>query len=479
MKKIYPCLLTIFLLVCANAWTQQKYWIYFNTQVEKRLDAQVEGIKQYGIEPIVVSHWLSAASAYLDADQKKTLLHLKEVDRIQHISRKLRVLGSALTDSIQLDRALDQINANAIVDSGLTGKGVKIGVIDGGFYHANKDGALAQIIDNQQVKGYKNYIETGITDPYSGPRKNNDHHGTIVWTAIAGRLDKRIKGLASNATFYLARTDQADKEYRGEEDYWVAALEWMHSQGVRLVNSSVGYSNGYDDPAEDYHPLDVDGESSAITQAARVASEDKGMLIVVSAGNDGNNVFQVISLPGDAKGVLTVGATNYYDWSKAGYSSIGPSKLPHVKPDVSCYASSGTSFSAPIMTGLAACIMEADPGLTNVEIIDLITRSAHLYEHPNNYIGYGVPDAEKIIADLSTGHIEKTAALKIMTSSSTVSLDLDRQNVVAFHKLDDITVLSQQRLPVVKGKVTVVRQEGVAVTTVATPGKTWEIHWIE
>ena len=477
MKRTYISFITIFFLVSINAWAQQKYWIYFNTQDENPFDAQIEEIGHHGVKPIVISRWLFAVSAYLDDHQKKAISQLRGIDRIKGIDKNIRVFGTGSMDSVQFSRALDQIHAGSVIQSGLSGKGVKIGIIDGGFYQADKDASLSQLVDNRRVAGYKNFIETGTSDPYVGPRKNNDYHGTAVWKAIAGRTNKKISGLATGATFYLARTDQADKEYRGEEDYWVEALEWMHSQGVRLVNSSVGYSNGYDDPTENYLPVDVDGKSSAITQAARIASEEKGMLIVISAGNDGSNAFQVISVPADAKGVLTVGATGYHDWRKAGYSSIGPQTLNHIKPDISCYASSGTSFSAPVITGLAACMMEAKPELSNLEIKDLVIQSAHLYDYPNNYVGHGVPDAKKIMAILSLDEVKKVTSFEIMTSTSSVSVDYEGLNIVAFHKSDSTTVFSQERLSAVKGKVTVNRQEGIAFTTIATPGKVWEIHW--
>ncbi len=479
MKKTHLVLHIIFLLLCANTWSQQKYWIYFNTQVENDTDRYVEVIKNHKIEPVVVSRWLQAVSALLNEEEKEALLKRPEVNSIQPVNQRLKILAATSVDSIRFGRALRQINAEVIVKSGLTGKGVKIGIIDGGFYKAQREVMLSGIINGEQVYGYRNYIERDVTDPYAGPGKNNDYHGTVVWKAIAGHHDKRMNGLAHNAVFYLARTDQADKEYRGEEDYWVAALEWMHSQGVRLVNSSVGYSNGYDNPEENYHPVDVDGESSAITRAARIASEEKGMLIVVSAGNDGHNQFRVISVPGDAPGVLTVGATNYYQWDKAGYSSVGPHKLSHIKPDVSCYASSGTSFSAPVITGIAACIMEANPELSNIEVADIIIRSAHLYDHPNNYIGYGVPDAKGVMALLNGNTSEKLSSVELKSDTDTIILNYSGENITAFHKLDYKTVLQQERLTAEDGKIIVMRKQSAIFTTVATPNKVWEIKWKE
>ena len=52
----------------------------------------------------------------------------------------------------------------------------------------------------------------------------------------------------------------------------------------------------------------------------------------------------------------------------------------------------GTSFSAPIICGLAACLWQAYPHKTASEIIQYIRLSGNNYEHPDNIYGYGLPD---------------------------------------------------------------------------------------
>ena len=59
----------------------------------------------------------------------------------------------------QLGFALEQINGQAIIDAGLTGKGVKIGIIDGGFLRADKSESLKSLFENNQVAGYKDYLD--------------------------------------------------------------------------------------------------------------------------------------------------------------------------------------------------------------------------------------------------------------------------------------------------------------------------------
>ncbi|MEL7005081.1 MAG: S8 family serine peptidase, partial [Bacteroidota bacterium] len=281
----------------------------------------------------------------------------------------------------------------------------------------------------------------------------------------------------TEADYYLARTDQGDREYRGEEDYWVAALEWMYDKGVRLVNSSVGYSNGYDDPSEDYERAQVDGESSAITKVAAIAAKEKGMILVIAAGNDGNKDFEIISVPADAEGVISVGASGFRQWNKAGYSAIGAEHMDDIKPEVACYSFSGTSFSAPVITGLVACIWQAYPDLTNKEVIDYIKESSHLYNAPNNYLGYGVPNAKRILKLIKD---QKTKAKfdQLITLEETVSIEfLGETNIIAFHKKDDRIVIKQQSIDSKRGVAVIKKFEGAKRTTVATPDRVVEIYW--
>jgi subtilisin family serine protease len=138
--------------------------------------------------------------------------------------------------------------------------------------------------------------------------------------------------------------------------------------------------------------------------------DKKGILIIVSAGNEGDDrSWRIISTPADAQGVLAIGATNAKLWNRIGYSSIGPESLPYLKPNVSCFSLYGTSLSAPVITGFAACVMQANPKLTNKQVMELIEKSSHLYPYGNNYVGYGVPQASRAIALLKNQPLPATA----------------------------------------------------------------------
>lgn len=489
MKKIWLNIAFILLLATTSS-AQQKYWIYFKDKKNTTMSAPdkdyydidvnqvyVDSLSKLSCTIIQRSKWLNAVTSKLSKEQQQAISHLGFVKKIKPVNQNLKVL-SLHNGGFDMKIALKQVNADTLIKAGLFGKGVKIGIIDGGFLGAHEDERLLPIIKNKGYLGYRNFIEKDVRNPFTGTKKYGDDHGTAVW-ALTGGYDagsNKYYGVATESQYYLARTDQGDKEYRGEEDHWIAALEWMHDQGVRLINSSLGYSNGYDNPKENYAPDDVDGQSAAITQAATIAAKKKNMILVISAGNDGGDLFEIISIPADADGILAVGATGYSAWGKQYYSSTGPDRLPYVKPEISCYSSNGTSFSAPIITGLIASILQVAPHLSSEEVSDLIKKSGHLYPYPNNYIGYGVPDAKKMLLLLSDKRIPDTAS-EVKASSNTIDLKLESKNVMLFHKKNERQVIHQEDGKCKRGTLTVTRYENAAITTVATPDKVFEIIW--
>ena len=148
----------------------------------------------------------------------------------------------------------------------------------------------------------------------------------------------------------------------------------------------------------------MDGKSTAISLAASIAAS-KGMLIVVSAGNKGNDPWRYISAPADAENILAVGAVDEFGMY-ASFSSVGPTADNRIKPEVtaqgqgtfiatpsgSIAAGNGTSFSSPIIAGLSACLWQQYPEKTSGEIRDMIIRSCDQYNNPDSLKGYGIPD---------------------------------------------------------------------------------------
>jgi hypothetical protein len=220
----------------------------------------------------------------------------------------------------------------------------------------------------------------------------------------------------------LFRTENPLSEYVAEEDNWVAGAEVADSLGVDIINSSLGYSE-FNDSTQNHTYSDMDGNTTRCSIAADMAAA-RGILVVNSAGNSGDDPWRYITAPSDGDLVLAVGAVSA-DSSHAWFSSFGPSADGDVKPNVctmgrlASYAAldstirqgNGTSFSAPVMAGMAACLWQAFPWASASEIKEAIEQSAHLRSAPNDSLGYGIPNMWKAFMYLRNDAVEAKGEL--------------------------------------------------------------------
>lgn len=467
-------------------------------------------LKKAGVQIRIKSEWLKCISieekSEFDLDDfcKRNLCTVYPVWRLKNTSIN-RV------NSKQLDVSIEQMNGAAFIREGLTGLGVKVGVTDAGYMFLNdsvRAASLAHLWSTNQIIATYDFVKNLDTiayhETYYTGRKENykerknwlrrmrkelkliyHSHGTEVLKMIAGidsSGDNQV-GLAPNASYYLVRTEDGVKEYKEEEDYYIASLEWLHKQGVRVVNTSLGYGRGRKIKGSNYSPLEMNG-SSMIAKAVQVACTQKNMLIVVAAGNDGDKrKWKVISTPADAEAALTVGSV-LARFQRIGYSGIGPEHNTYLKPDVCAYSYQGTSLSAPAVCGFAACLLEENPLLTAVQLKDLILRSSHLYPYGNNFIGYGVPLANRalqLMAD-STKQFNNTREVHVkgfVLELDTVSATIPTLTV--FHKKNDVHVLKQEVISRDKKskKFIVHPPEGTKRSTVQVGYFIYELFWEE
>lgn len=300
------------------------------------------------------------------------------------------------------DNQILMLNGNYLHEKDYKGKGKTIAVIDAGFLMADTLSVFEELWSNGQILGQKDFEEPGHDLYIDG----NSNHGTYVFSIMAGSEPGYFYGTAPKANYWLLRSEVASSEYLIEEYNWLAAAEFADSAGVDIINSSLGYTR-FDDSSQDHTYSDMDGESTVVSKAASIAAS-KGMLVVVSAGNKGNDPWKYISAPADAKDILSVGAVDSEE-AYASFSSVGPSSDNRIKPEVvaqgqgtffatpdgSIAAGNGTSFAAPVIAGLSACLWQKYPDKTYKEIKDQIMESAHQYSNPDSLMGYGLPDFKK------------------------------------------------------------------------------------
>ncbi len=402
-----------------------KYNIDLNMQdvpVEQSYISQIEAL---GIQPIAVSKWFNGVFAWLtdtQVSQAEALSFVSEVESfVQNGGGKMANPPQNKYDVPDpghqpqqgvmdfnyglTEEQITQLNLDYLHNLGFTGEGITIAVLDAGFPEVDNISAFDYIRNNGQIKGGYNFVDDNESFYTRGS------HGTSVLSTIGGYIENQFVGTAIDADFYLFITENVDHELPDEEVFWIAAAEKADSLGVDVINTSLGYSE-FDDPKYDYTYNDMNGETAFISKGAQIAAE-KGMMIVVSAGNSGNNEWHYITAPADGVDVFTIGAVDN-NGNPAGFSSYGPTPDGRIKPDVDARGSwatiirtdgtidygSGTSFSSPIMAGAMACFIQAYPNVNPVEIRQTVRESANLYNNPTDQMGYGIPNFEAAFNDL-------------------------------------------------------------------------------
>lgn len=304
---------------------------------------------------------------------------------------------------------IEMLKADVLHKKGFTGKGVVIAVMDGGFPNVNTLEVFKHLRDDNRILGGYDFVERS-TNFYTGIS-----HGTQVLSTMGGlinRGDLNFVGTAPDASFYLFITEDGENEVPLEESLWVEAAEKADSLGVDIINTSLGYST-FDNPRYNYTYADLDGQTAFITRGAEIATS-RGIIVVNSAGNEGNKAWKYITMPGDAKSVLTVGAVASSK-NVVAFSSVGPTPDGRTKPDVMALGylasviyrdiatpsmANGTSFSSPIMAGTIACLRQAYPNKNASEIVEQIKKGGDRYTTPDNNYGYGIPNFELIYENL-------------------------------------------------------------------------------
>jgi serine protease AprX len=306
------------------------------------------------------------------------------------------------------------LNGQFLHNQNYSGQGMQIAVLDGGFYHADRYSAMDSLWANNQILGTKDFV-----DPTAEFYKTH-YHGMSVLSCMGGNVPGKLIGTATKASYWLIRSEDTGSEFLIEEDNWVAAAEFADSAGVDIINSSLGYYNF--DNSEMNHPFEeMDGKTTRVTRGANIAAS-KGILVFSSAGNEGNNIgenaWKHIVAPSDGEKVIGVGAVNK-DSIPSGFTSLGPAFGGKTKPNVTALGwntylqrsdgsfgyLSGTSFSSPVMAGMAACLWQSQPNATAEQVKTAIEMSGHLYENPNDKMGFGIPDMYRawlLLVNLST-----------------------------------------------------------------------------
>ena len=361
------------------------------------------------------------------------------------------------------------LNGQFLHNQNYRGQGLQIAVLDGGFFNANKYSAFDSLWANNQILGIKDFVDPTV-DFYQ-----THYHGMSVLSCMGGNVPGKLIGTAMKASYWLIRSEDTGSEFLIEEDNWVAAAEFADSAGVDIINSSLGYYH-FDNSEMDHLYSEIDGKTTRVTRGANIAAS-KGILVFSSAGNEGNNVgedaWKHIVAPSDGEKVIGVGAVNK-DSIPSGFTSVGPAFGGKTKPNVTALGwrtylqksdgtfgyLSGTSFSSPVMAGMAACLWQSQPNATAEQLKSAIEMSAHLYETPNDLMGFGIPDMYRAWLNLTT--------------SSVLVRGISKQWTAYPNPVGDVLILKKDNDEVQNEiNIEVFTMEGKLVKTWIKPDATW------
>jgi subtilisin family serine protease len=294
-----------------------------------------------------------------------------------------------------LDRSVAQIGAPAAHQKGITGKGVKVAIVDTGVDENHPD------LKGQQI-AEKNFT----TDPDNTDKVG---HGTHVGSTVASH-DTKYGGVAPGAQLIDAKVCV---EAGCQESWILDGMRWAVEQGAQIVNMSLG---GGDTPEID--PLE---------QAVNDLTAKYGTLFVIAAGNSG--APGSVSSPSTAEAALSVGAVDRDD-SLAPFSSRGPRVGDSgLKPEVTApgvgivaaaagtngehIAASGTSMATPHVAGAAALLKQQHPEWTPAQLKSVLATTAK----PTPGVG---------VFDQGAGRIDVAKAIGQVLTADVVSVNLGR-----------------------------------------------------
>ncbi|MFH2141842.1 MAG: S8 family serine peptidase [Bacteroidota bacterium] len=354
-------------------------------------------IQQIANEMGFESRWFNAVSVDASDEQIDQIRNLSFVNGIYTISSSSQIMENDFDTSLTtadydlLKKQTSRMQGDLFEKNGFTGKGIRIAIFDGGFPTVDTSPVFEHIRkENRIIKTFDFTKKKEFVYSYMS-------HGTSVMSCIGGKINDIKIGLAVDAEFLLAKTEVVSEPFK-EEENWLAAAEWADKNGAQIINSSLGYTY------QRYFYKDMDGQSTFVTKAANMAAS-KGILVVNAAGNEGSNKWKYIGAPADADSVLSVGGINPYSDYHTSFSSFGPTYDKRLKPNVCAFGhvivagkgdlheTQGTSFASPLVAGFAACALQTDPNMGNMQLFNEIEKSGDLYPYFDYAHGYGVPQA--------------------------------------------------------------------------------------
>lgn len=275
------------------------------------------------------------------------------------------------------------LQATRVSESQLTGRGVRVAVLDTGYDADHPDFADRGVVSKSFIKG----IETAADDNGHGTHCLGTLGGPR--TATAGRR----YGVACEAELFVGKVMKSTG--KGDEEDILKGIDWALRNKCRIVSLSLGkeVARGAA-PDPDYEQI-----------GARAL--ELNCLLIAAAGNESDRpgTVEPVNIPANSRSVMAVGAIDrrlaLYPNSNGGLNPEG-GRIDLVGPGVEVYSSkrlppnphygsaSGTSMATPHVAGVAALLMQEDPTATAEQIWARLTQRALRLELSGTDVGSGL-----------------------------------------------------------------------------------------
>lgn len=370
MKRILSFLTTVILLLALVSTSLAKgsdtkpndpdlkktYLIAFHSAIDLKVIRDQSGKvkKQYKYLPVV--------AAELSAQAVQALLNNPKIDYLEE-DAKVEFSGQVTPWGIPHVKATD------VQQTGVTGSGVKVGILDTGIDYTHED---------LQVAGGGTFVE-GTLD-----YMDDNGHGThVAGTVSSADNIVGVLGVAPQVNLYAIKV--LDQYGNGNYSDIIAGIEWAIANDMDIINMSFGGST-----------------SSRTLQKVVDKAYNGGILLISSAGNNGYDKKGSITYPAAYEAVIAVGAVDQQN-KRVNFSSTGR-QLELVAPGVGILSTvpggygyeSGTSMASAHVAGVAALVWQDKPTLSNVQVRNQLINTAFSLGDPFSF-GNGLVDAIKAI----------------------------------------------------------------------------------